>query len=196
MTDRPKSGERKDALARAENSGLTKPKRGSNKGNFSKLFTPEVQSSLIESAKQGIFAIDACKRAGISKDTLYYWLQRGRGGAEPFVQFAKDYDAAEIQCETGALKKILSSDDPRALQWFLERRHSGKWGYKIRLELQNQLEAKLDLIAAALPRHKYGDAYEVVLRIISGDDDVGQDESTRPLRLNGATSTVIEGVLE
>ena len=98
--------------------------------------TPEVQAEICLSLAGGIYIEQACILAGISIRTFYNWKERGETGEEPYAAFLQAATRAEAQAERRAVAYIqrAGEEDPRHLQWWLERKHSDRWGRKDRLQ--------------------------------------------------------------
>jgi transposase len=123
--------------------------------------TPELQKRIVKLVRDGNYIETAAIAAGITKQTFYNWMERGKAGEEPFAEF---FDAlkraeAEAEAEIAATVRAGLRDAP---QWqsamtFLERRWPTRWGrrdpdHKLKrtnLELENEtLKAKLKLLEA------------------------------------------------
>jgi hypothetical protein len=100
-------------------------------GRPSKL-SKELVDNLLNFIKAGAFVETAVKAAGIHKDTLYYWLERGKREKKgPYREFSDAYEKACAEFEIGGILKIrAAAKDPKAwfaMAWLLERRFPGRW---------------------------------------------------------------------
>jgi hypothetical protein len=107
-----------------------------NIGQPTKL-TPEVQAEICRNLAGGVYVETACILAGVCKATFYNWRARGEAGEQPYVDFLDATMRAEAQAETRAVALIqrAGEEDPRHLEWWLERKYSGRWGRKDKLGL-------------------------------------------------------------
>jgi transcriptional regulator with XRE-family HTH domain len=101
--------------------------------------TPEVQNDIVEALEHGMHQESAATRAGITKQTYYNWLERGRN--EPGSIYADFLDAVEkarARPEAEALEAIhvaWRDGTWQAAAWFLERSHPHKYGRINRTEV-------------------------------------------------------------
>ena len=99
--------------------------------------TPEVQEAVCRNLAGGCYIETACAMAGICQSTFFNWKQRGENGEEPYLQFLEAVTRAEVQAELRALAIIQKAgeEDPRHLEWWLERKFSDRWGRKDRQDI-------------------------------------------------------------
>lgn len=113
--------------------------------------TPEVADRIIQAVRAGSYISHAAEYAGIPRETIYRWLDRGRRELERltedpkakpdpdeaiFVEFRHRVTRAEAEAvvEAVAAWKTASRSDWRAAKEWLARRHNPEWGDKARLE--------------------------------------------------------------
>lgn len=95
--------------------------------------THEIQQSICGHLETGHYVESACALAGISRQTFYRWMKRGRDiGDKPYDVFYEAVEKATAKAEDRALKFIIvaSRDNWQANAWYLERRHPARWGRK------------------------------------------------------------------
>lgn len=85
----------------------------------------------------------------------------------PFIVFAEDMSAAMAECETRAVVELRGAgkDDWRASLAFLERKFPKKWGQRIHMHVDEELDAFLSRIESNLDRA----TFERVLRAANGE---------------------------
>lgn len=102
-------------------------------------FDAETIQTLLDALRNGSFLGPACRSAGISRSTLYRWLERGRSNDSqdaPYRAFRRDYQAAIAEAEINALQTIRRAGSEgisgswQANAWFLERRFPARWRRK------------------------------------------------------------------
>lgn len=110
-------------------------------GRPSKL-TPEITDELAQILEQGNWVDTACDQVGISRDTFYKWVARGKRGRaydiEPvnYVEFALRIGQAVAQVEIDSVKELRKAPNNwQATAWWLERRHPDKWGNRGKLDV-------------------------------------------------------------
>lgn len=93
----------------------TTPKR---RGRFSKL-TPQIQATICEGIREGLFFKHAAARAGVGESTFHQWMGQGRDAeaaneASIYRDFMEAVNAAKLDALQGHLTVIRTSDDWRA----------------------------------------------------------------------------------
>lgn len=63
----------------------------------------------------------AAERAGVSRHTLYGWMERGHKGEEPYATLVSQCEMARGEHVAVELDAIRNSTDWRAKAWILER---------------------------------------------------------------------------
>lgn len=103
--------------------------------------TPELQDKLCRLIRAGNFAETAAAACGINRDTLREWVKRGaREGAGRYHDLAVAVDEASSIAESRAIALIAKAAESQwqAAAWFLERKHSDRWGRKAYVQAQVQ----------------------------------------------------------
>ena len=110
-------------------------------GRRSKL-TPERQAKFLAALGLGLIYRVAAQCAGVSEQTIYLWLAKGRAGQHSrYVKFHEAVQEAEALREAAAVKAVLADPSWQSKAWFLERRYPDRWGRIDRREVTGQIEA-------------------------------------------------------
>lgn len=124
--------------------------------------TPEVAKAIIESVREGNWRSTAAAKAGVHRNSLYNWLERGEreDAVEPYASFATDLLKAEAEHEATVLGQILSAgpaipgvqgETPiRGLTWFMERRYGQRWNGNVRANTDIAVEEIMKRIVEVL----------------------------------------------
>jgi hypothetical protein len=95
------------------------------------VLTPQVQRQIIASLRDGAYVGLACRLAGISVRTYYYWrrlVADGAAHAQRFAPFYAGCDRVSANAEAEAVDRLrLGRPDWRAAAWWLERRFPQRW---------------------------------------------------------------------
>ncbi|MFO7948118.1 MAG: hypothetical protein R6V19_15035 [Armatimonadota bacterium] len=99
--------------------------------------TAKLQDEICGHLASGCYAVTACELAGISESTFYNWLERGRDGEDPFLEFLESVKKAEAQAEVKALTIIQNAmaDDWKAAMTWLERKFPDRWARRKPLDV-------------------------------------------------------------
>jgi hypothetical protein len=113
------------------------------------LLTPEVAARILASIRAGNYKAQACQAAGIHRDTLHGWEQRGARGEEPFAEFSDALQKAEATAERRLLKQVRAGVDGwQSKAWIMERRWPSRWGGRVRATISDERESLLAKVAA------------------------------------------------
>ena len=113
-----------------------------------------VRQQVVASLRSGAFLWVAAVASGINERTLAYWLQKGRDGIEPYVQFFRDVEEAMGLARLSAESRVFKEDPKSWLRigpgrdrpgrpgWTEESRiaHTGPEGGPIEHEIQHKLD--------------------------------------------------------
>jgi hypothetical protein len=137
--------------------------------------------------RAGNYLDTASGAAGVHKSTLHRWLRIGReqtrGRYRKFVD-AIEKAQAEAEARDVALIAKATSTDWRAAAWRLERRSPKKFGQRVAVCVEEQLEGALDRLQAGLD----AETFQKVLNIISSDDLPRRQNHERPSRKQRAVA--------
>jgi transposase len=124
--------------------------------------TPEVQDRIVAALRAGNYQETAARYAGISEDTFYEWLKRGK--EEPgsaYSEFSEAVEKAKADAEVrdvALIDKAAHDGSWQAAAWKLERKFPNKWGRVNRTEISGPDGAavKVDIDAKASLLQKLG----------------------------------------
>lgn len=143
-------------------------------------FTPEVATTILNQVRLGNFRSTAARAAGINQKTLREWLHKAdkcRDG-HPLKDFAQALRKFEAQAEARDIALIGSAgkEDWRAVAWRRERMQPRKYGLRVRVEVERELQAMLTRLHRELP----AELYERVLQALADDDEADDEHSLPP----------------
>ena len=100
--------------------------------------TKELQDRMVMAIQAGNFAKVAAEMVGIGETTFYRWLEEGEKpeGRKIYREFRESIKRAEAQAEVANVARIRQAADDgtwQAAAWYLERKHSERWGRKDRI---------------------------------------------------------------
>ena len=101
--------------------------------------SPEVQERICKSVRLGNTYECAAEAGGISKPTLFDWINRGMDGEEPFANFYNSIKKARAEAEEYAVEIVRNAmlTTWTAAAWWLERTNPEKYGKRIQQEVSN-----------------------------------------------------------
>jgi transposase len=129
--------------------------------------TPEVQAVVIEAIKRGNYRDTAAKLAGVTRQTLWNWEQRGETGEAPYAAFFDALQKAEAEAESMLLEEIRhaqpsipgeggrGADLWQAKAWLMERRWPKRWAQRVRQAVTEELDAFTDRLQKKLDEATY-----------------------------------------
>lgn len=85
---------------------------------------------ICDRVRNGVAGHVAAVASGVSHQTYYDWVTRGKRGDAPYVDFLEDIKRAEAEAEERAVKIIVKAaldGTWQASAWFLERKHADRW---------------------------------------------------------------------
>lgn len=112
--------------------------------------TPEVHSKIITALRAGNYVETSAAFAGISRPTLYRWLEKGDRALDKleleeelteneiaYLNFRNDVEEARAQASVRAVSLInqAAQNSWQAAAWWLERTNPKLWGRQIRTEI-------------------------------------------------------------
>lgn len=139
--------------------------------------TPDVTARCVAAISEGCTVDDAADLSGISRESVFGWMKRGKTGEEPFLTFFNAVTQARAQAKVEAIKRVREGVtgngdlDWRASSWLLERQHPAEYGPQqaVNVKVGKAYEEILDKLEGI--RSQLGeDAYHLVLRAIAGED--------------------------
>jgi len=124
--------------------------------------TLEVQDRIVAALRAGNYQETAARYAGISEDTFYEWLRRGKEEPESaYSEFSEAVEKAKADAEVrdvALIDKAAHDGSWQAAAWKLERKFPNKWGRVNRTEISGPDGApvKVDIDAKASLLQKLG----------------------------------------
>ena len=130
-----------------------------------------VTQKICDLVRAGNFLEVAGSAAGIHRTTLHRWLRAGkeqeRGRYKRFLD-AVTKAQAEGEARDVALIAKAASEDWRAAAWRLERKSPARYGARVQIGVQEELNAALDRLKAGLD----AETYDKVMQLLSSDNPV------------------------
>jgi hypothetical protein len=150
--------------------------------------TAEARNKILGAVSSGATREVAAQAAGIHSDTLRRWERKAEEGDELYAEFfgaVKDAEGLAEVIMVGRVQK--ASLDPKfwtAAAWWLERKHSDRWGKKEQLALTGEgggpvryEDGNSPLLRAALENPKAAKAMADLTEAMLGEDNT-DDEGT------------------
>jgi transposase len=126
-------------------------------GRPSKL-TAAVQAAIVKALRQGNYIEAAAGIAGVTKQVVYDWMRAGAQGKAPkYVKFLDAVKKAQADAETRHVGRITKAAEKQwqASAWMLERKFPDRWGQRIKVEVERQMNRLLDILRDGLPPETY-----------------------------------------
>ena len=140
-----------------------------NKGGRPTKLNDNLQDEICKVVRAGNYIETAAAYAGISKQTLYDWMKRGRRESEARLEgkrkkpaeekYVRFLDAVEKALADSEIRDVAivakaATENWQAAAWKLERRNPGKWG-RVRHEVTGkdggpvEVKSWAELVASA-----------------------------------------------
>jgi predicted DNA-binding transcriptional regulator AlpA len=146
-------------------------KKIKHEGRPSKL-TDVIQSKIVKAIRAGNYIETAAAYAGISKTTLYKWMQKGsRKEAPRYAAFVNAVERALAESEVRDVMTIGTAaerGDWRAAAWRLERKNYERWGKREVYDLNLDGEMEISESPKVLTREE-----AELLEMIEDKDESG-----------------------
>lgn len=129
-------------------------------------YTIAVHEAIIAHIKAGNRPIAAAAAAGITSNTFYDWMKRGRSGDPHLVQFYEDVEIAQGVAETTALAAVkpMNTMDGENAKWWLERARAAGYSKEVNARVEAALSEFVEKLRNGLPH----EVYMMVLAAASG----------------------------
>jgi transposase-like protein len=125
--------------------------------NYKGLLSERLLLRIVKAVTEGSYPIQAVVANGVARNTFYEWIQRARrdeaAGIEPgfeegqsrYLALALALDEAEAVAEQKGLEALKATylDDPKAVQFFMERRFPERWRKRESTEVIKRTETSL-----------------------------------------------------
>lgn len=122
--------------------------------------TPKIQADIVARIKRGNYNEQAALASGVASSTFYLWMARGEKGEPGFSEFSEAVDAARAEAETEMVDLIrqAGNEDPKCLQWILERTRRDRFGRMVREDgqVKSLPQTIADLLAADAEEEERG----------------------------------------
>lgn len=143
-------------------------------GRPSKL-TPDTATAIVEAVEAGNYPEVAAASAGVKASTYYGWMERGRAGEAPFVEFSEAITRARAKAEAGmvALVRTDAAKNAESARWHLERSAPDRWGRRDKLTIESAVNTELDAMLGKLEARLPADVFALVLTALA-DRDAGE----------------------
>jgi len=147
----------------------------------------ETHNAIVQAVRAGNYLETAASYAGISKDTLYTWLKKGRAATKgPYREFVEAVDQAIASSEVRDLTLIgkAAEEQWQAAAWRLERRYPDRYGRRTRVDgdvnvnvqhvldvstlTDDELEELKRLLTKAQPQQEIGHTERAALELVAG----------------------------
>ena len=131
---------------------------------------PATTQRVVDLIRAGNYLEVAATAAGIHRSTLYRWMRHGRDQKRGrYRKFLSQVEKAQAEAESRdvALIAKAASEDWRAAAWRLERKAPRRYGPRVQLAVQQELDAVLGRLEKGLPP----ETYEKVLQLMTAEDD-------------------------
>jgi transposase-like protein len=131
---------------------------------------PAVLQRVVDLIRAGNFLEVAATAAGIHRSTLYRWMRHGREQKRGrYRRFLNQVEKAQAEAESRdvALIAKAATEDWKAAAWRLERKAPRRYGPRVQLAVQQELDAVLGRLEKGLA----ADVYEKVLQLIATEGD-------------------------
>ena len=126
---------------------------------------------LVDLLRAGNYLEVAATAVGVHRSTLHRWMRHGRqqvrGRYRKFLT-AVEKAQAESESRDVALIAKAASEDWKAAAWRLERKQPRRYGPRVAVSVQQELDAVLDRLKKGLPP----ETYEKVLELMAAEDGV------------------------
>lgn len=148
---------------------------------------PAVTQKIVDLIRAGNYLDVAATAAGIHRTTLHRWVRLGREQKRGrYHRFLVSVEKAKAESESRdvALIAKAATDDWKAAAWRLERRTPRRYGQRVQISVQEELESTLD----RLERNLDPETFEKVLQVMASEDEeqpvVAPDQDARIARLS------------
>jgi transposase len=154
--------------------------------------TPALQERLVKVIEAGNYIETAAAYAGLSKESLYGWMRRGRRERDrlekdgrlrprqeekPYLEFLDAIEKALASSEVADLQRIDAAADQQwqAAAWRLERRMPAKWGRRnfVRVNLENEVERFLGELEKTVDAETWEKVRDAAVALCAEADGAG-----------------------
>ena len=110
--------------------------------------TPDTQDNVVKALRAGNSRRDSALYAGISEQTFYSWMSRGREGEALYEEFLEAVEKAEAHSVVRNVAIIQRAADEtwQAAAWWLERKRPDEWGRRQRYDIGTSEAQPMEVI--------------------------------------------------
>lgn len=110
--------------------------------------TPDTQENVIKALRAGNSRRDSALYAGISEQTFYSWMARGREGEALYEEFLEAVEKAEAHSvvRNVAIIQRAAEETWQAAAWWLERKRPDEWGRRQRYDIGTSEAQPMEVI--------------------------------------------------
>jgi hypothetical protein len=164
-----------DAEVRAEAEEILPPESPAWRQKRPRNLTPDVANQIIESVQAGNALTVAASAAGVQPQTFRLWMERGlmqKSGI--YRDFRMAVEEAGFQSEERLVGIIANSalDSWDAAAWLLERKWPARWGQRVQVTVEMELQKAMDKLRRHLPPKEF----DKVLEALASDQFVEQPQ--------------------
>lgn len=146
------------------------------------LLTPALQVAICGDIREGSTYKIAAECNGVTEQTLFVWIRKGKDGLEPYAAFAEAIERARAEFKQEALREIRQAALPsgmpdwKARAWILEKTDPEQFApmTAINLKVEKELSAGIERLRRA---GLSPEALELALSALTGNDESGPDEN-------------------
>ncbi len=134
----------------------------------------ETQAIIIASLREGNYREVAAAAAGVHRQTVGSWMQKGAEGVEPYASFMTAVIEVEAAVEADMVRAIRTAEGGKdakpwqATAWLLERRFPTRWSGRVK----HHVAEEIDTLMAKLKAHPK--LHEEVLLVLSTPSDADE----------------------
>jgi hypothetical protein len=117
--------------------------------------TERTKDDIVKALKAGNSRRDSALYAGISEQTFYSWMSRGRDGEPLYAEFLEAVEKAEAQSvvRNVAIIQRAAEETWQAAAWWLERKRPDDWGPRQRMDIGADQDALEVIVKIGGKRH-------------------------------------------
>lgn len=115
--------------------------------------TPELTDELCEILERGNYLETAAEAVGITRQTVYNWMDRGAKGEAPFDAFFDAIARARAKGELSLTSTVLGGDEKglsfgpaKAAAFMLERTRPDRFAQRVNLKVQEAVSEVLEVV--------------------------------------------------
>lgn len=102
---------------------------------------------LVVQTLKGISVVSICALSGISRDSYYRWMKKGKQDIKEevdsvFAQFVQSIQTAEAEVEERMLAQAIGEEEVGA-RWYLSRKMRDEYGDKQEIDIKGGIEVEI-----------------------------------------------------